>query len=130
RALLAARRSRHFAAAVRDCRHAARPAGAGLCRRGRRRLCAGGLAARPPRGPRREIGLMESRSAAHPALERYRSAERDHERCYADLHEHVLALALAKLLVVVDEPINKDTEMHPLVRWQYRGGIPEPERKA
>jgi 4-hydroxy-3-polyprenylbenzoate decarboxylase len=78
---------------------------------------------------------MESRSATHPALERYRSAEhrsaeRDHERCYADLHEHVLALALAKLLVVVDEPINKDTEMHPLVRWQYRGGIPEPERKA
>jgi 4-hydroxy-3-polyprenylbenzoate decarboxylase len=34
------------------------------------------------------------------------------------------------LLVVVDEPINKDTEMHPLVRWQYRGGIPEPDRKA
>ena len=36
-----------------------------------------------------------------------------------------LALARAGLLVVVDEPINKDTEMHPLVRWQYRGGIPE-----
>ena len=31
---------------------------------------------------------------------------------------------------MVDEPINKDTEMHPLVRWQYRGGIPEPDRKA
>ena len=27
-------------------------------------------------------------------------------------------------------PINKDTELHPLVRWQFRGGIPEPERKA
>src|SRR5205814_636186 len=26
--------------------------------------------------------------------------------------------------------INKDTEMHPLVRWQYRGGIAEAERKA
>jgi 4-hydroxy-3-polyprenylbenzoate decarboxylase len=42
----------------------------------------------------------------------------------------VLALAQAGLLVVVDEPVNKDTEMHPLVRWQYRGGIPEGERKA
>ena len=32
------------------------------------------------------------------------------------LHAHVLALARAGLLVVVDEPVNKDTEMHPLVR--------------
>jgi 4-hydroxy-3-polyprenylbenzoate decarboxylase len=64
------------------------------------------------------------------ALERYRDAPPDVARGYRDLHEHVLALAQAGLLVVVDEPINKDTEMHPLVRWQYRGGIPEPERKA
>ena len=27
-------------------------------------------------------------------------------------------------------PINKDTEMHPLVRWQFRGGIEEKDRKA
>ncbi len=47
-----------------------------------------------------------------------------------DLHAHVLALAKQDLLIVVDEPINKDTEMHPLVRWQYRGGIPEKDRKA
>jgi 4-hydroxy-3-polyprenylbenzoate decarboxylase len=64
------------------------------------------------------------------ALERYRDAPPRHPRSYPDLHEHVLALAREGLLVVVDEPINKDTEMHPLVRWQYRGGIPEPERKA
>jgi len=49
---------------------------------------------------------------------------------YPDLHAHVVELARKGLLVVVDEPINKDTEMHPLVRWQYRGGIPEQERKA
>jgi UbiD family decarboxylase len=66
----------------------------------------------------------------HPALARYRDAARDASRNYPDLHEHVLALARAGLLVVVDEPVNKDTEMHPLVRWQYRGGIPESERKA
>jgi 4-hydroxy-3-polyprenylbenzoate decarboxylase len=49
---------------------------------------------------------------------------------YPDLHAHVLELARKGLLIVVDEPINKDTEMHPLVRWQYRGGIPEQDRKA
>ena len=49
---------------------------------------------------------------------------------YPDLHAHVLALAEAGKLLVIDEPVNKDTEMHPLVRWQYRGGIPEAERKA
>ncbi len=63
------------------------------------------------------------------ALDRYREARGD-DRSYPDLHEHVLALARENLLVIVDEPINKDTEMHPLVRWQFRGGIPEPERKA
>jgi len=63
------------------------------------------------------------------ALDRYRDAGAD-ARAYPDLHAHVLALAGAGRLVVVDEPINKDTEMHPLVRWQFRGGIAEPERKA
>src|ERR1700740_815843 len=62
-------------------------------------------------------------------LERYRG-ECHSERAYHDLHEHVLALHRAGLLMVVDEPINKDTEMHPLVRWQYRGGIAESERRA
>src|SRR6266478_2538872 len=71
-----------------------------------------------------------SRHDSSTALERYRDEAKAHARCYPDLHEHVLALARAGLLVVVDEPINKDTEMHPLVRWQYRGGVPEPERKA
>jgi len=64
------------------------------------------------------------------ALDAFRDGPPKHVRCYPDLHEHVLALAREGLLMVVDEPINKDTEMHPLVRWQYRGGIPEPERKA
>ncbi len=51
-------------------------------------------------------------------------------RGYRDLHEHIEALREADLLVEVTRPINKDTEMHPLVRWQYRGGIPEKDRKA
>jgi UbiD family decarboxylase len=68
--------------------------------------------------------------SARDALAPYRDGAPPHPRPYADLHEHVLALARAGLLHVIDEPINKDTEMHPLVRWQYRGGIPEPDRKA
>ena len=46
-------------------------------------------------------------------------------RGYADLRDHIEALERAGLLVRVGRLINKDTEMHPLVRWQYRGGLPE-----
>jgi UbiD family decarboxylase len=51
-------------------------------------------------------------------------------RSYPDLHEHIEELDRAGLLIRVDRPINKDTEMHPLVRWQFRGGIEEKDRKA
>jgi len=73
---------------------------------------------------------MDAPSDLPAALTRYRDQPNNAARGYPDLHEHVLALARAGLLIVVDEPINKDTEMHPLVRWQYRGGIAESERKA
>jgi UbiD family decarboxylase len=72
---------------------------------------------------------MEQRVEIPSALERYRTTPAL-PRAYADLHDHVLALHRAGRLYVVDEPINKDTEMHPLVRWQFRGGIPENERRA
>lgn len=49
---------------------------------------------------------------------------------YNDLQVHLDALDAAGLLIRVDERVNKDTEMHPLVRWQFRGGIPEADRKA
>lgn len=51
-------------------------------------------------------------------------------RAYRDLHEHLAELDRQGLLITVDRPINKDTELHPLVRWQFRGGIAEPDRKA
>jgi 4-hydroxy-3-polyprenylbenzoate decarboxylase len=51
-------------------------------------------------------------------------------RGYPDLRDHLRALDKAGLLVTVDRAINKDTEMHPLVRWQFRGGIEEKDRKA
>ena len=49
---------------------------------------------------------------------------------YPDLHAHIAALEQQALLVRAKRPINKDTEMHALVRWQFRGGIPESERKG
>jgi 4-hydroxy-3-polyprenylbenzoate decarboxylase len=51
-------------------------------------------------------------------------------RAYADLHEHIDRLDQAGLLYRITTAVNKDTEMHPLVRWQFRGGIPEKDRKA
>ena len=47
---------------------------------------------------------------------------------YPDLHDRIRALEEKGLLIRVTRPINKDTEMHPLVRWQFRGGIPEQGR--
>ena len=54
----------------------------------------------------------------------------DRTRGYADLHEHLAALKARGLLIEIDRPVDKDAEMHPLVRWQYVGGIEEHERKA
>ncbi len=49
---------------------------------------------------------------------------------YPDLHAHIAALERNGLLFRVRRPINKDTEMHALVRWQFRGGIAESQRKG
>jgi len=51
-------------------------------------------------------------------------------RAYPDLHDHLDTLKAKGLLVTVDEKIDKDSELHPLVRWQFVGGLPETERKA
>ena len=51
-------------------------------------------------------------------------------RRYPDLHEHLERLEREGLLIRVREPVDKDQEMHPLVRWQFRGGIKERDRKA
>jgi UbiD family decarboxylase len=47
-----------------------------------------------------------------------------------DFQEHLAALEANGLLVRVDQPINKDTELHPLVRWQFQGGLREEQRRA
>jgi UbiD family decarboxylase len=47
-----------------------------------------------------------------------------------DLQAHIAELEAQGLLIRIDRPINKDTELHPLVRCQFLGGIPEDERRA
>ncbi|HEU5273882.1 MAG TPA: UbiD family decarboxylase [Xanthobacteraceae bacterium] len=47
-----------------------------------------------------------------------------------DLQTHLAVLEQKGLLVRIDEPIDKDSELHPLVRCQFVGGVSESERKA
>ena len=49
---------------------------------------------------------------------------------YRDLRAFLAVLDAHGKLFRVSKPINKDAELHPLVRWQYRGGIPEEQRRA
>src|SRR6266404_8749583 len=51
-------------------------------------------------------------------------------RGYRDLHEHLEELKRRGLLLTIDRPVDKDAELHPLVRWQFVGGMDEAERKA
>ncbi|MDP2643928.1 MAG: UbiD family decarboxylase [Desulfobacterales bacterium] len=48
---------------------------------------------------------------------------------YNDLREYIDFLQSNGHLVRIKRKINKDTELQPLVRWQFRG-LPEKERKA
>jgi 4-hydroxy-3-polyprenylbenzoate decarboxylase len=47
-----------------------------------------------------------------------------------DFQQHLSLLEARGLLVRIDREINKDTELHPLVRWQFRGGLAEDQRRA
>jgi UbiD family decarboxylase len=67
---------------------------------------------------------MLDKSADAPA------AQRTPHRPALDFQAHLSDLEARGLLVRIDRPINKDTELHPLVRWQFLGGIPENARRA
>lgn len=49
---------------------------------------------------------------------------------YPDFQTHLATLEARGLLRRIDRLINKDTELHPLVRWQFQGGLSESERRA
>ena len=42
---------------------------------------------------------------------------------YTDLHGHLEALEAANLLLRIDEPVNKDTELHPLFLEHLRNHL-------
>src|ERR1051325_6431102 len=48
---------------------------------------------------------------------------------YRDLRDHIEALRQGGLLYEIDRVVNKDSELHPLVRLQFRG-LPENKRLA
>src|SRR5216684_7376002 len=76
------------------------------------------------------LGLRTHKVAPMPE----RSAQREYNvsksRAPADFQEHLANLEAAGLLVRVDREVNKDTELHPLVRWQFQGGLDEDQRRA
>ena len=59
-----------------------------------------------------------------------RSAQKPDTGPPLDFQSHLAALEARGLLLRIDRPINKDTELHPLVRWQFQGGLKEDQRRA
>src|SRR5690242_8056825 len=64
-----------------------------------------------------------------PLLRNTTNLEMNFATPHQDLRESIAALEAAGKLVRVRRAINKDTELHPLVRWQFRG-LKEDQRKA
>ena len=52
------------------------------------------------------------------------------QKAPADLQEHIARLEERRLLTRIDRCIDKDSELHPLVRWQFQGGLREDERRG
>ncbi|MEK6614248.1 MAG: UbiD family decarboxylase, partial [Candidatus Binatota bacterium] len=57
------------------------------------------------------------------------ASQRQFAKYYSDLREFIAVLEENGKLVRIRREINKDTELQPLVRWQFRG-LKESERKA
>src|SRR6186713_2318101 len=47
-----------------------------------------------------------------------------------DMQDHLNRLEAAGLLTRVTRPIDKDSELHPLARWQFQGGLREQDRRG
>src|SRR3954454_1953591 len=47
-----------------------------------------------------------------------------------DFQQHLALLEAQGLVTRIDRPIDKNTELHPLVRWQFQGGLSEDQRRA
>src|ERR1700687_1385789 len=47
-----------------------------------------------------------------------------------DFQDHLRQLEARGLGTRIDHAIDKDSELHPLVRWQFQGGLAEEQRRA
>src|ERR1700757_2485715 len=52
------------------------------------------------------------------------------QKAPSDLHEHIARLTERGLITRIDRAIDKDSELHPLARWQFQGGLREEDRRA
>ena len=56
--------------------------------------------------------------------------DQDRQSAPGDFQEHLAQLEAKGLLVRIDRPICKDTEIHPLMRCQFLGSFAEADRRA
>src|SRR5258707_10584807 len=65
-------------------------------------------------------------------LDQPKTSQRAHlqDRPRLDFQDHLADLEAQGLLVRIDRPINKDTELHPVVGWQLLGGVPEAKTRG
>jgi UbiD family decarboxylase len=75
---------------------------------------------------------LDDGGEAHPMLDTRKSRATGPQAAGPplDFQAHLAALDARGLLVRIHRPINKDTELHPLVRWQFQGGLREDQRRA
>ncbi|MBI4488670.1 MAG: UbiD family decarboxylase [Deltaproteobacteria bacterium] len=73
------------------------------------------------------LALAKNGQKAYRTMQRV--ADVKFAKPYNDLRELIAALEESGKLIRISREINKDTELHPLVRWQFRG-LKEEERKA
>jgi UbiD family decarboxylase len=52
------------------------------------------------------------------------------QKAPADLQEHIARLTERGFVTRIDRRIDKDSELHPLARWQFQGGLREEDRRA
>jgi 4-hydroxy-3-polyprenylbenzoate decarboxylase len=52
------------------------------------------------------------------------------QKAPSDLQEHLANLTKRGLVTRIDRRIDKDSELHPLARWQFQGGLRDEERRA
>ena len=52
------------------------------------------------------------------------------QKAPSDLQEHLALLTKRGLGTQIDRRIDKDSELHPLARWQFQGGLRDEERRA